>query len=581
VTAKDPARLGRMEFEPAVTPPSGDPSAGPVDDGFVEGLATRSLGKAVLFLSLLLILFFGCFPFDFSFPADWARTIRSEFDVGTRQFFLADDVRDNLLFFMPLGFAFALLTPGHLGVPRRFEAWTRWLARAFAALIAGGCVSAVVEVGQCFLGDRDPSVVDVTNNALGTAFGFGGLGLLAPSLLPRVVRLLRAGSRIVGWKVLAITSVLWVLLAIIPLHYAKDFGDLIRWDRLFSVTVGNSAVLRRPWRGTVEDVFVADRAVADSEAAILLEAPLDAGIPAVFGNDLGHVRAWFDLTRGWPIVDRSRQLSPLVWFANAYRPTRTLRLMAGEMPPTTQPPDAGIAIDGDTAWLGTEAPATPLIDAIKSSSEFTFVATIATADSFQRGPARIVTISDGNLLGHSFTRGNNFNIGQDRRDLAMQLRARVTAKSGMAPQIIVEDVFADTKPKRVLVTYRPWQLSIYVDHVRNRSELTFTPEAALIWQLYPRPHWTFRVGSHGPDSYRPVYRCLVFIPLGALLAMSTKLAGLTRRTRRLVIALGAVVACILLEAIGAQAGIVGFRASGAIVCLGSALLGASLVRSGR
>jgi hypothetical protein len=560
-----------MLSERASPIPPSDGSLRPGDDGLI----TLALGKAFLFVSLLLILFFGYFPFDFSFPGDWAQTIRGKFDLGMRQYYLANDIRDNLLFFVPLGFALALLTPAHLSGPPRVGTRGRWLARVLASLIVGGCVSAMVEIGQCFLGARDPSLVDLVNNALGTALAFAGLGLLAPLVLPPIVGLLRAGSRFIGWKALTSASVLWVLLAIIPLHYARDFGDLVRWDPRYSLTVGNSVLLNRPWRGTVRQILLADRAVADSEAEVLLEGPFETGLDTVFGKDRGHVRTWFDFTRGWPIVDRSGHVPPFIWYSSAHKPNERFGLMAPPMAPSTPASNEGVDIDGTAAWLSTAAPAASMIEAIKASSRFALLASLATADSLQRGPGRILTISD------ERPRGNNLTIGQEGSDLVIRLRARVTARAGVAPQITVPDVFADTRPRVVLVSYQPWRLSTYVDDVKSKSELVFTPEAALMWQLYPRPDWTFRMGSVGTGFYRPVYRCLFFAPLGVLLAMSAKLGGLTRRAHWLVIAIAAVIACGLLESIGARAGIVGFRVSGAIVCLGSTLLGASLVRTSR
>jgi len=60
---------------------------------------------------------------------------------------------------------------------------------------------------------------------------------------------------------------------------------------------------------------------------------------------------------------------------------------------------------------------------------------------------------------------------------------------------VLEDVFLDSKPKRIVATFKNAQLDVYVGDFNWHASARLTPECAVIWSLYPRSFWKF------PDEY--------------------------------------------------------------------------------
>jgi hypothetical protein len=94
--------------------------------------------------------------------------------------------------------------------------------------------------------------------------------------------------------------------------------------------------------------------------------------------------------------------------------------------------------------------------AIPRSSQFTLGITVASAEKWQHGPARIVSLSADPHL-------RNLTIGQDKADLILRLRTRLSGQSGSGPELIVPNVFADTNSHRILVVFDGRYLSAYID----------------------------------------------------------------------------------------------------------------------
>jgi len=74
----------------------------------------------------------------------------------------ADDIVINLVLFIPLGFGLGAIAKGRGSPPKEV------VLRTF---ILGGAISLVVEILQCWLPHREPSLLDVASNSISSALG--------------------------------------------------------------------------------------------------------------------------------------------------------------------------------------------------------------------------------------------------------------------------------------------------------------------------------------------------------------------------------------------------------------------------
>jgi len=103
-------------------------------------------------------------------------------------------------------------------------------------------------------------------------------------------------------------------------------------------------------------------------------------------------------------------------------------------------------------------------------------------------------------------------------------------------------VFTDESERQIVVTYKDTVLILYVDG-RERGRIEITPEAAIIWKMYPRGVWRIMTDQAGFRSYAAVYRVMMFVPLCALCVAA---AASSRERRRQAIAVAAVIIMVAL-----------------------------------
>ncbi len=499
-------------------------------------LLARRLGVFVLVVSLLIVLFAGMFPFDFRFPDsgilqplqwhfDWAW---NPYDPGYV------DRTENILFFAPLGLGLASVIR-----PRRY----RVAARLGAALVLGAALSVLVEVGQAYVSFRDPSLADIWSNAMGSLLGAGlfvaagdkslrytarGLLRLRPLAKPAVV-----GAALIAYSLFHLS---------VPL-LLRSPGDLSVWDPGMPLMVGNELTGDRGWNGSACQVVLADRAATPEEAMELAR-----------GADPGQVLAQallahYELAGKAPYPDQSGRLKPLNW--------------AHEAPQTQL--DLGVAIS-PANWLKSPSALASAIYRIGQTGQFTLATTVSTFDQNQRGPARVVSIS-------SSPRAWDLQLGQEFADLSVRVRTAVRSM----PDLYLRDVFADTSLHHLIVTHRDAQVVIYVDG-SERGRIEITPEAKVIWGMYPRGGFRLRIEKYGFRTYAGIYRLLVFIPFAALLAATVTLSQWPTKTRRTV-ALAAVVGmALVLEIILGTESTSGFQVKNLLMSLSIAFATLALLR---
>jgi glycopeptide antibiotics resistance protein len=476
---------------------------------------SRGIAAFLLTASILLILFAGTFPFDFATAGidDALHQIHSRFDWNPNPYDPGHmDRIQNILFFMPFGFALAAV----IRTRRLRRVW-----QIVGSLALGFALTMLIESLQALVSFRDPSVADIWCNTLGSLLGtliylpFGDRALrTATHHLLKLERMLKP-------SVLAAATVVYALVQLFaPLGIFHSPGDLSVWDTSMPLVLGNEINGERPWDGHVHQVILASQAATAQQVAALSRGGAAA---EVLGDAL---LADYELRGEGPYKDLTGNNEPLVWTHPPAEP-----IAPGDVPPLTH--DQSLQSAGALAKS---------IYRIGKSSEFTFFVTASTFDTDQRGPARIAGIS-------AARHGYNIHIGQEFQMLSVRPRTAVHTM----PELYVENVFTDTKPHSVAVTHQDAQIVIYVDGI-EQGRVEITPEAKMIWRLYPRGWFRLRLERYGFRSYAVIYRALVLIPFAALLGATLAVSRLSAKRKRLIGVGGAVAMSLAMELLlGAQA----------------------------
>jgi xanthosine utilization system XapX-like protein len=113
----------------------------------------------------------------------------------------------------------------------------------------------------------------------------------------------------------------------------------------------------------------------------------------------------------------------------------------------------GVRFEGPSVLRTKAAPV--WVDAAVASGQLDIDLRLRSADPNQRGPARIVTLSDGSLR-------RNFMVSQKGSDLLVRAR-REGADDNGAPPLKVDNVFKEPKDLRIEVRFRDRLIEIFVD----------------------------------------------------------------------------------------------------------------------
>jgi hypothetical protein len=121
---------------------------------------------------------------------------------------------------------------------------------------------------------------------------------------------------------------------------------------------------------------------------------------------------------------------------------------------------------------------------------------VATAHTQQDGPARIISISD-----NSFQR--NLTVGQEGNSLDFRIRTPITGENGSELNLNIPNVFVDSRPHHLVITYARGTIQVYIDNLQNA--------------------YSFNLLELIPKQQRIFYYALTFIPLGIGLTILTLL----------------------------------------------------------
>lgn len=434
----------------------------------------------IITIGFLFVLIFTISPFDFTikdglslqeFISNFGRS--SEFN----------ELFANVLLFLPLGFG---LTGLVLKRARSLK------LSILVILVLSASLSTVVEIIQVLLPSRTSSLTDICTNTVGG--GLGGILYYLWSFKLQDFRL-KITQRVkthCSFQNLTVALAGYLLLCSLVAIAFQRTTHLLSWDPTFSLLLGNETTRDRPWKGYISDLSIANRAISKTEVEQLF-----SGL-----RILSHIEkpliASFHLTGNGAYPDRTHHISALTW--------------RGKHPSTLQDSSQGVFLDRDR-WLETISPAKVLIHKIRETSQFTLDTTVATSDITQTGPARIISLSKG-------SHERNFTLGQDASTLIFRLRTRLTGNNGTRPELRIPEIFTDTNPHRIVVTYDRQVIQFYVDRAQQAYSFEIGPGMIIARSLLMRfGEWNANLKTTNTQIYIFLYYGLICIPIGLFLAL--------------------------------------------------------------
>lgn len=435
--------------------------------------------------ALLLIGYTTLFPFDFTMIDDLSPSgIVRQFDWRLVKPDVIWDFGRNVLLFLPWGFGLTGLL-GRTNLSRK--------SIILLVTIVSFFLSSSIEISQLFLTARTSYGLDIISNGLGGCIGcycfyrWGEESINAAlRLIKHIQKRLSPGLLIAG----LILYLLGVGLVTTYLHYGNTLKN---WNTTYSLVLGNEKTGERPWQGYIAYLSMADTTVSPDQVEPIFAqgdqpSPLADHVVVSYQfvgqpEDLEQTGSTFPLT---PAIVRPK-----------INPEHGLHLTAKQ-------------------WLQTTSPVTSLIEKLADSSQFTLDMVIATTDLQQTGPAQIVSISP-NIYNRNLT------VSQEDSNLLIRLRTPLTGKNGRRPELSIPNVFQDTNPHHVLVTYDGFNLTVYVDTPQQPYTFTYRPEVMLFRFLLPIHVWQIRLTAQNLIVFKVMFYCLIGGPVLLIVALMVRL----------------------------------------------------------
>jgi VanZ family protein len=473
-------------------------------------LRNNLIGKqtcmGITIFAVLLVLAITLYPYDFHFEKTDSRLWHNSLILGWGK---SDtlDILINVLFFIPLGFGLT----GYLIRAIRLSGLTLLSITVLTCFI----LTYTVEMLQIFLPFRAASFCDVLSNVAG-----GLLGLLCFLLLECKDKATNLDSAFMKRRlqIIFLGYATFAIFISIPLQWESSFSN---WDKTFHLLLGNERTGDRPWQGCVYELYIADRAISETEAAQIFSKKKTFDL---IGDSI--------LAAYQPV--RSTQTGQLTGIESYHDQMGHLPDLVWRGEPQDVQKGKGVFLSPNH-WLETVTPARYLSQRIINTSQFTLCITLATSDIMQTGPARIVTLSEDTVR-------RNFTLGQKGSDLIFRLRTPLTGENGTNPYLTVPDVFSNKNLHNLVITYNGSDLFLYVDGVRNSHFLKFNPGTILFGHL-------FHLNEYNIVGFTVLYYALVFIPLGILMTLIVKKTRGRFVIKILTICGGIVLSSLILEGV--------------------------------
>ncbi|MEH2271343.1 MAG: VanZ family protein [Nostoc sp.] len=441
----------------------------------------------IIIANILLVLLATLYPFNFSIPDSFSLP---EFFASFNNSSDFQDQVNNFLLFMPLGFGFTRLLQ-----KRRIKT----KVQIFIVILVSAGLSLTVEVLQVFLPSRMPTPSDILNNTIGGFIGLICFYLWNSQTFNNTVAQIENSKVSRSIKQIVVFCIGYIFLTFLISLLWQSTINLSNWDANYPLLIGNEETRDRPWQGYMSEIYIADRAISTNEIA---QGLADSS----YFNNLGNsLLANYQLKGKCCYKEQTKQQPELLW---------------QEQPSDIQE-GKGVFLSS-SHWLQTATPVASLSQRISKTSEFTLSTTLATAKSEQFGPARIISISGDSLH-------RNFTLGQQGNNLDFRLRTPMTGENGADLTLNIPNIFTDTNPHHIIITYSRATIQVYVDNLQNFYSLN-------LLELMPK-------------NQRIFYYALSFIPLGFCLTILTLLAKRRLIFSKFLISGGILIPSLILEGI--------------------------------
>jgi glycopeptide antibiotics resistance protein len=436
------------------------PSASNPNRGSLRQLLVQ-IAPYIVIASIFIVVVATLFPFNFSRLE--GGSLRDFFGNFKHSSHLGDKVK-NVFLFIPFGFSLTCLLQA-----RRLSS----LAQIVLVIVFSFFLSFTVETLQIFLPSRETSPADLVTNSLGGFVGYLCFYIWTNKIVSYVINLIEKYKSRFGFQIIAIAFLGYLVAAILLGLPLQNANNLTNWNLNYPLMLGNERTGDRPWEGYISEAAFADKAFSAAE------------IERVFASDNWWQNSDTPLLGNYQLEnqnysDRTGNLPNLSW--------------RGQPPIIT---DSRGVLLSDRQWLQTDTPVNLLNQRLQETSQFTIVTTFATAQLQQKGPARIISISD--TIGR-----RNFTLGQQDNNLNLRLRTPINGVNAEYLNTSVYNALNDTEPHKIVVTYANSGYHVYIDNLQNQHDIN------LLEVL--------------PKDDRILYYGLIFVPLGVLLAIVVTLA---------------------------------------------------------
>lgn len=442
----------------------------------------NSITLLMIFISTLLIVLATLYPFNFSFPESFSL---ADIFVNFNNISTFEDQVNNVLLFMPLGLYFSSYLQSQK---------IKIILQILIIILTSAGLSFTVELLQVFLPSRVPTPSDVMNNSLGGFFGWLCFYIWNYRSFTSTATTI-VNSRYSRKQIIAFSFV-YIFLTFLIAIFWQSTTNLSNWNFNYPLIIGNERTGDRPWQGYVSEIYIANRAISPNE---VIQGFVN---PDSFKNLGDSLLANYQLDGKCCYQKNLSKTPELIWQGK----------------PSNSQGDKSAFVNS-SQWLQTANPVTYLSKSISKKSEFMLSATVATANTEQIGPARIISISGSSLR-------RNLTLSQQGNALDFRLRTPLTGENGSDLKLLIPNIFVDNKPHQIIITYSRATIQVYIDKLQNYYSLN-------LLDLIPK-------------NQKLVYYALTFIPFGVSLAILT-LASRSLISSRLVVATGILLPSLILE----------------------------------
>jgi glycopeptide antibiotics resistance protein len=447
-------------------------------------------GNLLFIASLATIVIATTSPFNFQIPAGFSgqfQFLRQKFEFGGS----VKDYWQNILLFIPLGISLASISARkQLSTP---------------AILAVACLvsiltSSAVEIIQLFLSSRVSNVTDIICNSLG-----GTLGALLYFWRSNLAQLLKGiiyrDSNRLSLKSVLIAIASYCSLVLVMILALLANINLSNWDDNFHLTIGNEVTGDRPWNGQISNLSISDRGFNQSQVQqTFIE-------PDTFFAQSPDLVTFVKFTDGASSYqDRTRHLPELLWQG------LSASSAIERSPNTQQSLENSSILVNSRQWLKTAQPAAALSQKLKNTGEFSLYMAVASNDTQQFGPARIMSLSAG-------TQSHNILIGQEGTDLRLRLRTPITGSAASQPRFRIPQLFKNNDLARILVVFAHKKLDLYINKPENKYSFEFTPATSFFSYIpWSRVDWIVNLEGFKPLKYQLLFYTIIITPLAILAA---------------------------------------------------------------